>query len=192
MSPATGVERMASRISLDRRVGGRPLREALLGDLIWRRPSVFSRELILEAGSEELAALRWEKWFSFDAIAESADGLWTIGRRRSASLFGDYVVRDPASGDEVAGFKRSWRGTGVVRFASGAEYPWNREGFWHPRHFWAAEDGRPLISFRSVLGFGRSYEMDVDPPARSLAELPVLVLLGGYVMALISARRKAS
>jgi hypothetical protein len=172
--------------------GGRPLREALLGDLVWRRPGVFSRELILEAGSEELAALRWEKWFSFEAVAESADGLWLIGRRRSASLLGDVVVRDPGSGIEVAAFKRSWRGTGAVRFASGAEYRWGREGFWRPRYFWAAESGSPLLSFRTVVGFGRRYEMDVDPSARSLAELPVLVLLGGYVMALMSAQRHAS
>jgi hypothetical protein len=173
-------------------VGGRPLREALLGDLVWSRPGVFSRELILEAGSEKLATLRWEKWFSFEAIAESADGLWIIGRRRSASFLGDHVVRDPASGAEVAAFKRSWRGTGVVRFASGAKVDWGREGFWRPRYFWALKGGRPLLSFRAVLGFGRSVAMDVDPPARSLAELPVLVLLGGYVMALISAQRSAS
>ena len=173
-------------------MGGRPLREALLGDLIWRRPGMFTRELILEAGSEQLASLRWENWYSFEAAAESADGLWTIARRRSASLLGDVVVRDHASGAEVAAFKRSWRGTGVVRFASGAEYHWKREGFWCPRYFWAAEDGPPLLTFRTVLGFGRSYEMDVDPTARSLVELPVLVLLGGYVMALISAQRSAS
>ena len=153
---------------------------------------MFSRELILEAGSERLATLRWEKWFSFEAVAESADGRWIIGRQRSTSLFGDHVVRDTTSGDEVAAFKRSWRGTGVARFASGAEYGWRREGFWRPRYFWAAKDGRPLLSFRTVLGFGRSYTMDVDPPARSLVELPVLVLLGGYVMAMISAQRSAS
>ena len=172
-------------------MGGRPLREALLGDLGWRRPGMFSRELILEAGSEALATLRWEKWFRFEALAESADGLWIIGRRRSASLLGDYVVRDHVSGTEAAAFKRDWRGAGVVRFASGAKYRWGHEGFWRPRYFWAAESGQPLLSFRALIGFGRSYEMDVDPSARSLAELPVLVLLGGYVMALISARRRA-
>jgi hypothetical protein len=102
--------------------GGRPLREALLGDLAWHRPRMFSREIILEAGSEQVARLRWEKWFSFEAVAESADGRWIIGRRRGASLRGDHIVRDAASGAEVAGFKRSaWRGTGVVRFASGVE-----------------------------------------------------------------------
>jgi hypothetical protein len=172
---------------------GRPLSVALLGDLAWRRPGVFSRTLVLEAGSERLASLRWEKWFSFEAVAESADGRWIIGRRRAASVLGDHVVRDLASGTEVAAFKRSWRGTGVARFASGPEYAWGREGFWHPRYSWAAADGRPLLTFRTELGFGRGgYTMDVDPSARPLAELPVLVLLGGYVMAMISAQRAAS
>ncbi|MGH7730306.1 MAG: hypothetical protein ACRENJ_03560 [Candidatus Eiseniibacteriota bacterium] len=69
--------------------GGRPLRDALLGDLEWRRPSVFTRALDLEAGSERLAGLRWKKWYSSEAIAESADGCWIIGRRRAALLLGD-------------------------------------------------------------------------------------------------------
>jgi hypothetical protein len=172
--------------------GGRPLREALLGDLSWRRPGVFSRELILEAGSEQVAGLRWQKIFGFEAAAESADGRWSIGRRRAASLRGDHIVRDAESGAEVAAFTRSWRGKGVVRFASGVEYRWEREGFWNPRYFWATEDQHPLITFRTVLGFGRSYEMDVDPAARKLDELPVLTLLGGYTMAMITAQRAAA
>lgn len=183
MAPAT-TERI--------RTGGRPLREALLGDLAWRRPGMFSRELVLEAGSETLARLRWEKWFSFEALAESADGRWIIGRRRAASLRGDHIVRDAATGAEVAAFQRGWRGTGVVRFDSGVEYRWEREGFWRPRYFWAAEPGRPLMTFRAVLGFGRSYEMEVDAAARELDELPVLTLLGAYTMAMISAQRAAA
>ncbi len=172
--------------------GGRPLREALLGDLWWRRPGVFSRELILEAGSERLAGLRWEKWYSFQADASSADGRWIIGRRRAASLRGAHVVSDATSGAEVAAFKFNWRGPGVVRFTSGLEYRWEREGFWRPRYFWTTTERSPLITFRSLMGFGRSYEMIVDPAARSLAELPVLVLLGGYVMAMMSAQTHAS
>ncbi len=172
--------------------GGRPLREALLGDLSWRRPGVFSRELILEAGSEQVAGLRWAKIFSFEAVAESADGRWNIGRKRAASLLGDHIVRDAASGAEVAGFKCNWRAKGVVRFASGVEYRWECEGFWHPRCFWATEDRHPLITFRPVLGFGRSYETEVDAAARKLDELPVLTLLGGYAMAMITAQRAAA
>ena len=172
--------------------GGRPLRDALLGDLAWRRPGIFSRELVLEAGSDQVARLCWGRWFTFEATAESADGRWSIGRRRGAWLRGDRVVRDAGSGAEVAEFKRNWRGKGVVRFASGAEYLWGWEGFWSPRYFWMAEDRRPLMTFRAVVGFGREYTMEVDPAARNLPELPVLTLLGGYTMVLISAQRAAA
>jgi len=172
--------------------GSRPLRTALFGDLCWRRPGLFSRELVLEAGSERLAVLRWDRWFSFEAVAESADGRWILGRRRGASILGDHVARDAASGAEVAWLKRGWRGTGTVRFPSGAEYRWAREGFWRPRYAWVGEGRKPLITFRSLFAFGRGSEMTVDPAARALAELPLLVLLGGYTMAMISAQRSAS
>lgn len=172
--------------------GGRPLRDALLGELLWRRSGSFGRELILEAGSERLASLRWEKWFSFQAIASCADGGWIISSRRSFSLRGEEVVRDATSEAEVAAFKSRWTGTGVARFASGAEYPMEREGFWRPRYFWADAERKPLITFRPLMGFRRSYEMTVDPAARRLAEIAVLVLLGAYVMAMISARSRSS
>jgi len=170
--------------------GGRSLREAY-GDLLWRRPSVFGRDLILEAGSEALASLHFEKWYSFEALGQSADGRWLLTRHRGGSLIGGCVVRDAASGAEVASFKRNWRSTGSVHFASGVEYAWQREGFWRPHYFWAGPDGRPLVTFKGLLGFGKSYEMTVDPEAREQAELPVLVLLGSYVMAMVSRHNHA-
>jgi hypothetical protein len=170
----------------------RPLRDSLYGDLIWRRPRFFRSELVLEAGSERLASLIWPKWYSFDAVAESADGRWTIGRRRGMGLRAPCVVLNADSGAEVATIRRGWRGMGTARFASGAEYAWGREGFWHPRYHWAAGPSGPLITFRGLYAIGKSYEMTVDPRARALAELPVLVLLGTYVMALISAQARSA
>lgn len=169
--------------------GGRPLREAY-GDLLWRRPSVFSRELVLEAGSEALASLHWEKWYNFDAVGESADGRWVLHRRRSIAVLGGCVVTEAATGVEVATYQRNWRSTGEARFASGSQFPWRFEGFWRRTYFWADASGAPLVTMRSLLGFGgHSYEMSVEPAARSLAELPVLVLLGGYIMAMLSRHR---
>jgi hypothetical protein len=66
------------------------------------------------------------------------------------------------------------------------------KGFWRPRYFWAAGDDRPLMTFRSVFGFGRNYEIEVDPAARTLEELPVLTLLGGYTMVMITGQRAAA
>ena len=172
--------------------GGRPLREAY-GDFVWRRPGLFSRELNLEAGSETLASLHWDKWYNFDAVAESADGRWLLHRRRSLAVLSGCIVTEAATGAEVATYQRSWRSTGEVRFASGSQFPWRFEGFWRRTYFWADGSGAPLVAMRSVLGFGgTSYEMSVEPAARSLAELPVLVLLGGYIMAMLSTRRHSS
>ncbi len=162
--------------------GGRPLRDAY-GDFLWRRPRVFGRQLVLEAGSEQLASLAWEKWYSFEALAESADGRWRLTRKRGGALIGGCAVHEAQSGAEVASFKRSWRGTGKATFASGAEYAWRHVGFWRRHYFWARTDGTPLVTFQALYGFGKSYEMTVDPAARELAEFPVLVMLGTYVLA---------
>jgi len=168
----------------------RPLRDSLLGDLLWRGHGAFARELVLEAGSERIAVVRWKRWYSFEAVAESADGRWLLGRRRASSLRGNPVVRDAATREEVAGLQRGWRGTGVLRFASGVEFGWEREGFWRPRYSWTTGDGRTLLGFRVLFGFRPRFEMTVDPAAREREELPVLVVLGAYVMALDAAQRR--
>ena len=171
--------------------GARPLCERLYGDLVWSRPGLFSRELRLEAGSELLAVLRWERVLSFEAVAETGDGRWNIGRHRTGSLLGQVVVRDAGTRAEVATHTHSWRGTGVTRFASGAEFKWVREGFWRPTYFWSSDRQPQIIGFKRVVGWKRSVEMQVDPAAHGLAELPVLVLLGAYLMAMAAARSHA-
>jgi hypothetical protein len=169
----------------------RPLRDALYGDLAWSRPGLFRRELRLESGSELLAEIRWTKLLSFEAEAESADGRWIIGRQRRASLRPDLVMRDADSGTEIADFRRTWRRTGTLRFASGEEFTWGREGFWLSTYFWSSASQPRLIVLRSELGWTRRFVMEVDPAARQLSHLPELVLLGGYIMAVLAAQRRA-
>jgi hypothetical protein len=171
--------------------GGRPLRSTLYGDLVWLRPNLFRRELVLEAGSDRVASLTWPRWYSFDVVAESADGRWLIHQRRGWRR-SFRVVSDADAGTEVATFHYGWRGKGTVRFVSGAEYGWKREGFWRARYHWSRDPDKPLLTYRSVIAFRKSFEMTIDPAARSLAELPVLVLLGGYVMSAILASSRSS
>ncbi len=173
------------------RVGTRPLRDSLYGDLFWSRPAFFRRELQLEAGSELLARLRWEKMLSFEAVGESADGRWIFGRHRLGSLRGQVLVRDAATRTLVATFIRSWRGTGTLRFVSGAEYRWEREGFWRTRLFWSSAQQERLVTYASRFGWHSRYLMEVDPGAHRAEELPVLVLLGAYLMSMISHQKSA-
>jgi hypothetical protein len=169
--------------------GARPLRP-VYGDLNGVRPGVFARELQLEAGSERLAVLRWEKVLGTAADAESGDGRWRIARRGPLAM--QFVVRDAASDAEVATMTRNWRGRGEARFASGTGFKWDREGFWRSEHFWTSATGERLITWRTRIGWTTRYEMEVMEGARRLPELPVLVLLGTYVMVMMSRQRHAS
>ena len=167
----------------------RPLSRSLFGDLVWRRLHALRRDLVLEAGSEQLAMLRWEKLFSLQATAICADGRWFIGRHGIAALREQVFVREAASGQTVATFDRHWRGTGVVRFEGGAEYRWERVGFWKPRWFWSSAVKEQLLTFRSIIGFKTRIEMEADPAVHELAELPVLVVLGVYLLEVVIRRR---
>lgn len=169
--------------------GSRPLRESLLGELIWSRPQALRRDLVLEAGSEQLALLRWEKLFSLQATAICADGRWIIGRQGAIALKSQVVMREAGSGQEAATFERNWRGAGVLRLTAGVEYRWQRTGFWRGTWFWSSPLKERLVAFRWRQGLRTKIGMEVDPAARELAEAPVLVLLGAYVMAVLVARR---
>jgi hypothetical protein len=169
----------------------RPLRDCLYGDLVWSRPGLFRRELRLEAGSELLARLGWEKLYSSEALAESGDGRWIIGRHRRGAWLGVIRVREAGTRTEVAVFRHGWRRTGTLRFASGVEFAFEREGFWRPAYLWTSALHPRLIVFRSRFALNSRIDMEVEPAARELPELPALVLLGGYLMAMIVARSRA-
>jgi hypothetical protein len=169
----------------------RPLRDALYGDLVWSRPGLFRRELRLESGSDLIARLRWERFLSFEATGEAADGRWIFTRHRLGSFRGSVTMREAESGVEVATFTRHWRGTGAITFASGAQYTWVRIGFWRPTFAWRSEGHERLLAYKWVFTWRGRFDMEVDPAARDLAELPALVLMGGYVMALIAAQRRS-
>ena len=101
------------------------------------------------------------------------------------------MVREAATEEVVATFTRDWRGAGLVRFASGPEYRWGRSGFWRSVWFWSSDQQERLIAYRSAVALTRRFGMEVDPAANRLAELPVLVMLGAYLMAILAARHHA-
>ncbi len=171
----------------------RSLRDSLYGDLVWslaHAMRIVQRDLVLESGSERLALLRREKLFRLEVIAVCADGRWRISRQgigRRANV----VVRDAATDAPVATFTRHWRGPGEVQFESGARYAWGRSGFLRAVWFWSQDSDTKLIAYSWVVSFKRLFTMEVDPGAHRRAELPVLVLLGAYLMMAAAGRQHA-
>ncbi len=166
----------------------RPLRDSLRGDLLWVRPELFRRGFQLTAGSEVIAAIHRRGWLRARAVAESADGRWILERRgwRRAA-----VVREAEGTAETARFEARWLGGGTLRFASGPEYRWTRSGLWRPQWAWAPPGGSPVIAFRRVLSLRGGCEMEVQPQALPLAELPVLVVTGAYLTLVAPHRARA-
>lgn len=165
----------------------RPLRDALRGDLVWRHPGLFRRELELWAGSEKLASLRFIGLLRAGVVAESADGGLTYER---IGLFRGHVrVRDAATQAEIARFDCRWTGGGKLCFASGAEYRWSSSGLWRTRWGWSLGEEDRFLAFRSIFSLLGDFEMEAQPQALRVAELPVLVLTGAYLMEMIICAR---
>jgi hypothetical protein len=163
----------------------RSIREVAEHTLRWAQPGALSREYELRAGDEVLATLRWQKTFGSLALAEAADGTWTF--KRSGFLRPKVTVRAPGSEAEVAVFKPSWGGEGTLRFSEGRGYQWVNTSFWRSEWAFTNEAGEPLIHFKpEVAFFKQAAEVKVEPRAVTASDLPLLTVLGWYLMLLLS------
>jgi hypothetical protein len=163
----------------------RAIHEVAAQTLRWTQPSALSREYELHAGDEVLATLRWQKTFCSLALAESADGAWTF--KRSGFLSPKVTVRVPGSDTEVGVLKPGWRGEGTLRLADGRGYQWVNTSFWRSEWAFANESGESLIHFKPEVAFiKQAAEVKVEPRAVAVSDLPLLTVLGWYLILLLS------
>ncbi len=114
--------------------------------LTWIQLSRLRPEFQLFSNDVPVATLRWETWTTAlgfgDALAESAEGVWTFipntkgllhGRVNVRSSLGTVTVRSLGSESEVARITVKTTGDGLVEFSDGRAFQWNStRGFWHP------------------------------------------------------------
>lgn len=159
----------------------RSLSDAGACQLVWT--PVKGRLFELRAGSEVLAALRWEKMVGSLATGQAADGSWTF--KRGGFLRPYVTVRVAQSAADLAVLHHGARGEGRLQFGDGRWF------FWKPTHRRRGEmafaDGqdKTLICFRpagSLVKF--EVEVQIAPAALRLPELSLLALLGFYRLAL--------
>jgi len=147
--------------------------------LAWELPR-FGRELTLRGGERVLATLSLGPGRRSPARATFADGEWTI--ERHGPLGSRVAVREPERDADVAVLELSMWSGGLVDFPRGGQFRWRRAGF-GPRRMFATYGGDPLVRFSHRLSWRRRViAVDVDASAWGLRELPVLLLLGGYLM----------
>ena len=149
-------------------------------DLAWELPRFAGRELTLRAGERVVATLNLTPGRGSRAGGTFANAAWTIERR--GPWWSTVAVREPGRDADVAVLELSMWGGGLIDFPRGGQFRWRRAGF-GPSRMFTTYGGDPLVRLAFRLSWRRrAVAVDVDAAAWTLRELPVLLLLGGYLM----------
>lgn len=160
----------------------RDIREAAPSNLSWQQPRAMRAEYELRAGDELLAALRKSGTFGTSMDAEIGTARFTL--KTEGFVRSRITVREAGATGEPAVFGRTgFLGGGQLALPDGRSYRWKMTSFWGSRWAFLDDSDRPLVSFKSRNRFLRAgCDVEIAPGALARPELPVLVLLGWYLL----------
>lgn len=156
-----------------RGVAGTPLR--------WRKAPGQKRTWTLDGGEEALATLRREKAFGTLATGEAAGGRWTF--KRVGFFRVRVTIRPEGSDQEIGLFHPRWTGGGELVLADGRRCGWGQTSFWRQEWAFVAGEADELIRFRCGWSMAKA-EVTISPSGTRVAELPLLAVLGWYLILL--------
>lgn len=158
----------------------RVIRDVADRELTWSQPSMFASEYELHAGGDLAGSLAFRSSFGTFATGATGDGVWTFKRVGFWKSF--VTIREQDSPDDLARYEHAtWSFGGTLELVDGRKYHLDTN-FWQTEFKLMTEGDRPLVVFRKISGvFHASSIVDVRPEARSLDELPWMVLLGWYL-----------
>ena len=164
---------------------------AVGADLCWIQPKgLDNRWFELRAGDGIVATLEFETLCGSLARAQSADGSWTFKR---VGFFNPRVtVRKAGQEADLAVYTPRWTGReGTLEFPDGRVFGWVQANFWATKFQITDAAGYSLVSFESGAEksrlsdiFKTQARVEIGRRGRALPELPLLVLLGWYLIIL--------
>jgi hypothetical protein len=147
--------------------------------LQWTQPHMMRSEFELRGGDALVGTLRFRSIFGTLATAECDGGCWTF--KRIGFLQTRATVRPCNADTEIGLFRNNtWTSGGTLELPDGRKYRASTS-LWQTRYEWIDAIEHPLITYRTRHGLRMSGEMDVQPDAARLAELPWLAMLGWYL-----------
>jgi len=154
--------------------------EAFIGqELQWIRPQRLRLAFELHAGEVELATLDWAG--RARALGTWAGGQYRIGREgwlRPRTLI--YEAGSTSSGEPIAVFTH--RG-GTLNFSNSRTFVWKKPKGWTTERVWQDAAASVLVRCRPAR-WRRPSAVTIEPAATHLPEVPLLVLLGQFLMVL--------
>ena len=152
-------------------------------ELAWVQPARLKQAFELRSSDDVVATLRFER--SSLAIGESGEQRWTF--KREGFWHPQITVRVPGSEDNVAVFKPSWVG-GTLELSGGRTLRFGAANFWHSQWDWSdVASQSPLVHFKGRQGILKTEgQVDIEASAVTYPELPLLVVLGWYLLILFA------
>jgi hypothetical protein len=152
-------------------------------EINWLQPKVLKREYELRIGEQVAGTLRWQKGWGSLALAEWNSNQWTF--KRVGFWQPRVTVRIPGFEEDTAIFRPNWNGNGTLELVAGRRLNWVATRFWRSEWSFLLEDGTELVRFRPKFGLATvKARLKVKPAAHAVPELPLLLLLGWYLLLL--------
>ncbi len=157
--------------------------DAAAQGLEWSQPKVMWREYELRASGELVATLQFRSLFGTLATGESGDGCWTL--KRVGFFQQRATIRRCDSETEVALFtNNTWTQGGTLECANGGRFL-ATTNLWSTRFDFTTEAEEPLVKLHYGGVFRLKADVEILPAARSLPELPIIVLAGWYLAVML-------
>jgi hypothetical protein len=164
----------------------RPIAESVGKPLKWIQPTGLQGDFELRDGEDVLGTLAVQSLTGTLAEGECGSGRWSFKR---VGFFSPHItVRAAAGHENLAVFAPKVGGGGTLTFREGPVFAWTSGDIWRSSWDFRAEDGLILVSLRPSEGGGlpdllkTQAAAEVSIAARDLPQMPVLVLLGWYLV----------
>lgn len=149
----------------------------------WVQPSAFRMNYELRAGDELAGELRFRSAFGSFATGESEDGCWTF--KRVGFFQTKVTIRQCGEEADIATFTNStWSGGGTLEFAGGTKLLVTTS-FWQTKLLFTTESGSPLVQLNTGGMIHLNATVEIEPTAEHLEQLPLIVLLGWYLVVMM-------
>ena len=149
----------------------------------WLQPNALKSEYELRSGEELVETLKFRGMFGTLATAECADGAWTF--KRVGFWQHRATIRAQGSDADLAVFRNNtWASGGELTFQDGRTFRASTN-LWMTRFAFTGAGDEPLVRFHYGGVFHRSADVELAPEARTLPELPLLVLFGWYLVIML-------
>jgi hypothetical protein len=148
------------------------------GVLVWVKPTRTGRQFVLRSVDTVLATLTWTRGSS--ALAQWGASQYHFSRQ--GWLQPRVLVRDASASDTSEPLATFTQRGGALSFLDGRAYFWKKPKRLTNERIWGDAAGTELVRLRP--GRHSTVTVTTPPEAAQLPELPVLILLGQYLLVL--------